>query len=209
MTFPVSQLIQALNFTHSSVSSAIFSLVADQLVFPKNTVLDASIGEHPHALAMIVIVLEHSDVVLAAGEENTTIAIKLIVPVLTLMNLIVVKDLAPDPFEQLALFLELSDIDLVGELHFLELLIAVLKTEFLVMRVIDDVLDRQGFELHPVFDRLLRERWVCSRHRTQHVSDPDRIRMGQGIYSFEPLVKLPIFNLDLNLLFHIEGHVVW
>ena len=55
------------------------SLIADKFVFPEDTILDTAVGEHPDTLTMIVIVFEHSDIILTAWEENSSIAVQFVI----------------------------------------------------------------------------------------------------------------------------------
>lgn len=127
------------------------SFKANELIFPKNAVLDATVGEHPDTLAVIVVVLEHSDIVLAAREENSSVSVQLIVRVLAFVNLVVVEHLAANSFKQLTVFLELPNVHFVWELHLFELDLPVVKAKVFVL-VADNVLDRQRLELLPILN---------------------------------------------------------
>lgn len=67
------------------------------------------------------------------------------------MNLIVIEDLAANALEQLTVLLELPNVDLVRELHFLELHLPIVQAKVLVL-VADNVLNRQWLELLPVLN---------------------------------------------------------
>lgn len=135
------------------------SSVADELVLFKESVLDTPVGEHPHTLAVIIIVLELSNVILSAREENSSIPIEFVVLVVALVNLVIVENLSTYSVQKITSFLELADVYFVWEFDLLELKLPFLESECLVS-VINDFLNTQWLEFFPIFNGLCRMLWI-------------------------------------------------
>ena len=94
-----------------------FSPITDKFIILENALFDPSIGEHPDTLAVIVVIFKHPNVILATGEEDAAVSIQLVVFVEALVDLIIIKHFATNTFQEVRPFTELSDINLIVELH--------------------------------------------------------------------------------------------
>lgn len=89
---------------------------------------------------MVVIVFEHTNVVLSTWEEDTAETVEFIVDVLPLMDLIVVKHFATNTYKKIGVFSKLSCIGLVWESYLFEFYLPIVQIKILAI-VPDNIMD--------------------------------------------------------------------
>ena len=125
------------------------SSVAYEFVILEDTVLDATVGEYPNTLSMIIIVFKRTNVILTAWEENSSVSVEFIVLIEAFVNLVIIKNFATDAIQKITALFELSNIDFVWELDLLELEVVLVEVE-IDWAVVDNILNGQWLEFLPL-----------------------------------------------------------